>query len=544
MDKRSENEFDTWSYRMVSGVEFRYKVRVPITNELPTLNEISPVNFEYDFLHERQVIADCDEYLKAKESLNETLSTPTLPSQPNLLLRNSKQDTELPSKVHVPSLQSLSTADSCLPLIVETLPPAASHLVSGKILEPSIVDGGASNQQCLPKQIQCDEPKCSSSELTQMSPEFTRRTTCTYLKDFDIQSDDPFTTTELKTINELEELKKILMHDSVFGSCSPGAKQLTTKVVVGNDNESSTVISSSETHLVNSKKLSYSPFSSSEYKNGLCRFPESVNLPQENSSPCLRNNHAIDPKTKRYVEVGTPLNGFHNYFDSGNVRTKGSGSSVSHVNSTVPSCLDSSPLTVQPQAFSGLTEPDGSVSTEKNYCDFKITTTNMGNLGPNYSHLKFAESLLSWATSCGFSHSHARRLLELGVQKRVFSYENLEQNKLILLNLLHTFNSLLTTVSASQSSHKLSEQSALLIAITFPNDLSKAQQSARLVMYLEQNGFPRDVICQYIQNPDSKENEAVVKFLNNRMIRTNAPHNVSPVNLLFSTPCGMKSPEK
>nr|AAW27804.1 SJCHGC06182 protein [Schistosoma japonicum] len=168
----------------------------------------------------------------------------------------------------------------------------------------------------------------------------------------------------------------------------------------------------------------------------------------------------------------------------------------------------------------------------------------MGNVDPNYSHMKFEESLLSWATSCGFSHSHARRLLELGVQKKVFSCENLEQNKLILLNLLHTFNSLLTTFSTSQSSHKFSEQSALLIAVTFPNDLSKAQQLARLVTYLEQNGFSQDIICQYIQNPESKENEAVVKFLNNLTICTNAPHNVSPVNLLFSTPRGMKSPEK
>ncbi|KAH8849652.1 hypothetical protein KSF78_0000259 [Schistosoma japonicum] len=544
MDKKSENEFESWNSKMVSGVEFRYKVKVPITNELPTLHIISPVNFEYDFLHERQVIADCDEYLKAKGKSDVTLSTPTSLSQPNLLLRNDKQDAELPLKVHAPSFQSLSTADSCLPLFVGTLPPAASHLVSGKILQPSIVDGGASNQQFLPKQIQYDEPKCSSSELTQMTSEFASPTTCTYLKDFDIQSDDPFTTTELKTINELEELKKILMHDSVFGSCPLEAKQLTTKVMVGNDNEGSAIISSSETHLVNSKNLSYSPFSGSEYKNGLCKFPESVSLLQETSSSCLRNNHAIDPKTKRYAEVGTPLNGFHNYFASGSVQTKSTESFVSHLSSSVPRCLNSSPLTVRPQAFSGLTELDGPVNTEKNYSNFKITTTNMGNVDPNYSHMKFEESLLSWATSCGFSHSHARRLLELGVQKKVFSCENLEQNKLILLNLLHTFNSLLTTFSTSQSSHKFSEQSALLIAVTFPNDLSKAQQLARLVIFLEQNGFSQDIICQYIQNPESKENEAVVKFLNNLTICTNAPHNFSPVNLLFSTPRGMKSPEK
>ncbi|VDQ05835.1 unnamed protein product [Trichobilharzia regenti] len=67
------------------------------------------------------------------------------------------------------------------------------------------------------------------------------------------------------------------------------------------------------------------------------------------------------------------------------------------------------------------------------------------------------------------------------MKKRVFTYENLEQNKLILLNLLHTFNKLLTNFSSSgsssssPSSHRLSEESALVITLTFPNDLSKVR---------------------------------------------------------------------
>lgn len=49
---------------------------------------------------------------------------------------------------------------------------------------------------------------------------------------------------------------------------------------------------------------------------------------------------------------------------------------------------------------------------------FKISTIGIRTPDPHHSQIKLLESLLSWATNCGFSHSHTRRLLELGLQKR------------------------------------------------------------------------------------------------------------------------------
>ncbi|CAH8463347.1 unnamed protein product [Schistosoma turkestanicum] len=541
MDKGTYSNFDKWSSRMVSGVEFRCKVRVPIIADLPTLNEISSQDFEYDFLHERQVIADFEDYFKAKKDSEKLPPTSVCESpldQPNPLQKSVKQGIELPHNVHVSDRQSLSSNNLCPSSVSMTPPPAASHLVSGRILEPSIIDSGASSQPCKSEQtkIPGDKRECSGTDLIHSSS--ASPTICTYLKDFDIQPDDPFTMTELKTINELEELRKILMHDSVLSSCQPQSHHLTTTDIINNDSEGSSIINYLDTHFVNSKNLSY-PFSSSQYKY------ETANSFQNKSGGFI-NNPKSDHKVQKHAQEVAISNGFHDSSEVGNAPTKFTKLSAPFLNSCVPCGIKSNAVTEQPQALSGISERDYFMNSEKYEHILKTTSTGAGNFDSHHSQLKLLESLLPWATSCGFSHSHARRLLELGVQKTVFTGQNLEQNKLILLNLLHTFNSLLTTFSTNQNSHKLSEQSALLITITYPNDLSKAQQLARLVFDLEQNGFSQDIICHFIQNPHSIKNETVAKLLNNLMTSTNTTvRQVSPVvNFSFSKPCSMKSPEK
>ncbi|CAI2725219.1 unnamed protein product [Schistosoma spindalis] len=548
MDKESRGSFDTWSSRMVSGVEFRCKVKVPTIPNLPTLNEISSSTFEYDFLHEKQVIADYDEYFNAKKNLNETLSTSlcAIPQgQSNPLQESNKQGIELPRSFHFSDPQSRSSYNSCPASVIGTPPPAASHLVSGKILEPSIIDSGASSQLCKSEQMKIsnNNPECSSSELIHMKPDSsTISTICTYLKDFDIQPDDPFTMTELKTINELEELKEILMHDSISSSCQPQPYHSTTNDIISNDSEGSSVTNCSNTHSVNSEKLSYSPFSSSENKHQTCKFPETTNSFQNNS--CFISNHISDHQVQRRAQDVAISNGLHNSSGFGNAPTRFIKLSKPFVNSCVPYSIKSIAFTNQPQAFGGVAEQNSLINTEKSQDVFQISTIGMRTPDPHHSQIKLLESLLSWATNCGFSHSHARRLLELGVQKRAFTCQNLEQNKLILLNLLHTFNSLLTTFSTNQNSHKLSEQSALLITVTHPNNLFKAQQLARLVIYLEQRGFSQDIVSRYIQNPHSMENEEVTKLINDLTTLTSTVHQVNPINFPSSKSLSMKSPEK
>ncbi|CAH8486959.1 unnamed protein product [Schistosoma rodhaini] len=536
MDKESRGNFDTWSSRMVSGVEFRCKVKVPTINDLPTLNEISSSDFE--------VIADYDEYFKAKKNLDETLSTSVcgIPlGQSNPLQENNKQGIELSRSSHFSKPQSLSSNNSCPDSVIGTPPPAASHLVSGKILEPSIIDSGASSQPCKSEQmkISSNNPECSSSELIHMKPNSsTSSTICTYLKDFDIQPDDPFTMTELKTINELEELKQILMHDSISSSCQLQAYHPTTKDLISNDNEVSSVTNCSNAHFVNSKKKSYPPLSSSENKHDSCKFPETANSFQNKS--CFINNH----KAQGCAQDVAISNGLHNSSGYGNASTKSTKLPRPFLNSCVPYSIKSIASTNQPQAFGGIAEQTSFVNTEKCQDMYKIDNIGIETPVPHHSQIKLLESLLSWATNCGFSHSHARRLLELGLQKRAFTCQNLEQNKLILLNLLHIFNSLLTTFSTNQNPHKLSEQSALLITVTCSNDLFKAKQLARLVIHLEQSGFSQDMIYRYIQNPHSMENEEVAKLLINLTPPNNTVCQVGPMNFPSSKSLGMKSPEK
>ncbi|CAH8483157.1 unnamed protein product [Schistosoma curassoni] len=547
MDKESRGNFDTWSFRMVSGVEFRCKVKVPTITNLPTLNEISSSAFEYDFLHEKQVIADYDEYFNAKKNLDETLSTSVYgipPDQSNPLQESNKKGIELPRSFHFSDPQSRSSNNSCPASVIGTPPPAASHLVSGKILEPSIIDSGASSQLCKSEQMKVSDnnPECSSSELIHMKPgSSTSSTICTYLKDFDIQPDDPFTMTELKTINELEELKEILMHDSISSSCQPQPYHSTTKDIINNHSEGSSVTNSSNTHSVNSEKLSYPPFSSSKNKHETCKFPETANSFQNNF--CFVSNHISDHQVQTRAQDVAISNGLHNSSGFGNAPTRFTNLSKPFVNSCVPYSIKSIAFTNQPQAFGSIAEQNGLINTEKCQDMFKISTIGIRTPDPHHSQIKLLESLLSWATNCGFSHSHTRRLLELGLQKRAFTCQNLEQNKLILLNLLHTFNSLLTTFSTNQNSQKLSEQSALLITVTHPNNLFKAQQLARLVIYLEQRGFSQDMIYRYIQNPHSMENE-VAKFLNDLTTPASTVHQVSPMNFPSSKSLSMKYPER
>ncbi|VDP61817.1 unnamed protein product [Schistosoma mattheei] len=294
----------------------------------------------YDFLHEKQVIADYDEYFNAKKNLDETLSTSVYgipPDQSNPLQESNKKGIELPRSFHFSDPQSRSSNNSCPASVIGTPPPAASHLVSGKILEPSIIDSGASSQLCKSEQMKISDnnPECSSSELIHMKPvSSTSSTICTYLKDFDIQPDDPFTMTELKTINELEELKEILMHDSISSYCQPQPYHSTTKDIISNHSEGSSVTNSSNTHSVNLEKLSYPAFSSSKNKHETCKFPETANSFQNNF--CFVSNHISDHQVQTRAQDVAISNGLHNSSGFGNAPTGFTNLSKPFVNSCVP----------------------------------------------------------------------------------------------------------------------------------------------------------------------------------------------------------------
>ncbi|CAH8449274.1 unnamed protein product [Heterobilharzia americana] len=529
MERKNKEHCEGWSIKMVSGVEYRCKVKAFAAPELPSLETVSFADIEYDFLCERQVIADHEEYLKTKKHLNQTSPTPAcdIPAS-QLNLSSSEIDNrtvDIPSHVTISNSEMFSPPHLCPPSVSWPPPPAASHFVSGQILVPSILDGVSSSQPSHVSEKIAVQSNGSSSEVNHITPDSVNSSACTYLKDFDNGPDDPFAMTELKTINELEELKKILTYDSFSGSSLPNTDQLANKETLSKNTKVSYVVNNTEAQsTTNSNNLSYSSSFSSNETHTTSKAPEALYSHHQNySMSYLKSIHSnIDHNPRKYPQ---------NCLESGKLTNDNIKSSTMKLDS-YPHEVKSNTLVQRPHscaASGGVVEPRSFASATKHQ-----STVSVNSAETNHN-VKLEEDLLSWATSCGFSHSHARRLLELGMKKRVFNSQNLEQNKLILLNLLHTFNSLLTNFSTDRNSSRLLEQSALVIALTFPNDLSKAQQLARLVIYLEDNGFSQDIISFYIQNPQSIENEELARLLNNLMIHSNMDYEVNPVNSFFSS---------
>nr|CAH8821883.1 unnamed protein product [Trichobilharzia regenti] len=501
MERKGRKDHEAWGVRMVSGVECLCKVRVFVAPDLPALETSNSSDYEYDFLYERQVVADHEEFLKSKKHLDQTAPTPVCeaPSvQPNVPSENnSRKVVELSSRPHVSDSQSFSSCD-LRPLSLSSAPPppaAASHLVSGQILLPSILDG---NLNQLPPPHISEQVGLQDSQHTGPSSEFNcaprasaSSSACTYLKDFDNGADDPFAMTELKTINELEELKKILCDSFTGGSGVPSsssssavvADMLAGKDTVSACNEKPHPTNDLEVQSsVNSDNLSYSSFFSSDKTLTIDRSPETIFVqPKSYSQSHLRSIQSnTELNSGKYLHDEAILNVTPNnlLLESTKLSHKKTEISTAGLNSSFSQNIKLNALPQRPQSCSGGGRICGQrslLSTTKH----RNTASFTGNTDISLHDLKLEENLLSWATSSGFSHSHARRLLELGMKKRVFTYENLEQNKLILLNLLHTFNKLLTNFSSSgsssssPSSHRLSEESALVITLTFPNDLSK-----------------------------------------------------------------------
>ncbi|CAH8823279.1 unnamed protein product [Trichobilharzia szidati] len=492
MERKGRKDYEAWGVRMVSGVECFCKVRVFVAPDLPALETSNSSDYEYDFLYERQVVADHEEFLKSKKHLDQAIPT-SIGEVPSVQLNVPPEDNiqkvvELSSRPHVSDSQSFSSCD-LRPLSLSSAPPppaAASHLVSGQILLPSILDGNPSqppppriSEQVEPQDSQHTGP---SSEFNCAPRASASPSACTYLKDFDNGADDPFAMTELKTINELEELKKILC-DSFTGSGVPSssssvADMLATKATASACNEKPHPTNDLDAQSsVNSDNLSYSSFFSSDKTLTIDKSPETIFVqPKSYSQSHLRSIHSnTELNSGKYLHDEAILNVTPNnlLLESTKLSHKKTEISTAGLNSSFSQNVKLNSLPQRPQSCSG----GGRISGQRslfNTTKHQNTISFGGSTDISSHNVKLEENLLSWATSSGFSHSHARRLLELGMKKRVFTYKNLEQNKLILLNLLHTFNSLLTNFSSSgQSSHRLSEESALVITLTFPNDLSK-----------------------------------------------------------------------
>ncbi|TGZ62792.1 hypothetical protein CRM22_007215 [Opisthorchis felineus] len=211
-----------WDSRMVAEVDVVCRSKVPHFPEFDTEAYAPPSLsvYEYDFILERQILADYEQYWDQKRrvecSTPVSLSNPTdQPSSPRMgsstptvaispepvaltatSTEPSKSDPQ--SKLAVPSDSSakIATAEP-VPEPLPNMPVAARHLLSGRVLQPDRTV--ANSTSMIP-----GEPSLPSA--SKHVPEST-----VYLRDFDTSPDDPFANAELKTINDLEELRNVLL---------------------------------------------------------------------------------------------------------------------------------------------------------------------------------------------------------------------------------------------------------------------------------------------------------------------------------------------
>ncbi|THD22329.1 hypothetical protein D915_006762, partial [Fasciola hepatica] len=239
-----------WGSVEVSGVDVFCRSKIPDIPELAVTYLGPPLSdFEYDFVHERQVIADHDQYLDVKSRLEDRNSKPPAPidfqsGSENKATVTPKATTRSQTPTQCSSIPSVSLPytthsqtiyQSSSPTVAP--PVAARQLVVGQILQPCKTDP---NVLCEP--VINGVTHTTTSTTTRMTLPVKADThqaehNPLSIRDFESGPDDPFGSAELKTINDLEELSNVLSSTTTvpqshvpptIGGCSTVGIQPTT----------------------------------------------------------------------------------------------------------------------------------------------------------------------------------------------------------------------------------------------------------------------------------------------------------------------------
>ncbi|CAL8100631.1 unnamed protein product [Calicophoron daubneyi] len=573
MQKHPEREFLPWGSGMLTGIDVICRSKVPIVPELSQVCAPDPTDFEfeYDFLHERQTIADHDQYLDQKRKLASEppkpveLATSKSPVPGQVRYHLAVSTTE----VKVSTLATTSnpvTSIATPPPVYYTgqhirlpystvrypapLPVAARQLVSGSILQPSRT-----------KTTRPSDLQNSTSNLPDGSHNATLHNTSVngglsdtknnrispYLRDFDTGPDDPFASAELKTINDLEELRSVLSSSAPKPVVLQPAANL---LLPGNRTSSPRANSFSQIPAEFSPQLHASgpqtvSGRSSPMPLGYSMLPPVTSLCSQSSLSDVYKavTSVADTNSRSFTSAYNmwPTNSYtggQQTNDCGDrspsVQRQSLSASVPNLQTVVEcpnSVVDNAmhcqrmhrTVPIRPVSVRGLQPPT-----------FRHAYENEATLGiptAEQRENKKTSVLISWALSNGFSGSRARRLIDLQRTRPGEASMTLEQAKTELLNQLRSVDILLSERFDTQGNNRLSENSALAAVTAFPRDLTKARQFAKVTVELEKYGYPQELIQSFVLASDLNPEDTISK-IRAHFIHSNADGQLSQPALL------------
>lgn len=517
---RAEQEYQ-WGSDMISGVEFCLKVKPVFVPDLsiPLPEPSSLCQYEYDFLHEKQVLADHDEYLNAKRQAKH------FDPINNIQGTSGITTTECLSSLDIRSFNTSSPVS--VPTAAETVglrpPIAASHLMQYKILEPQ-----KSDKPLTASLVQSPrQPLYSPIQKYRAAPD---------LYDFDLEADDPFASVELKTINEFEELKHVLMSSATCKlSVGNVSSHFSGKSAVGEISDPSGISKPVGPHLPETGTLTYV-----EHSKQLPQLPEQVN-----SVDLLNCSSRLSPVAfRRPAETAFSLQTTHNMkcpLQLPRSVSDAAASSSGSVHSSV-SCGSRSLQTYnkyrrshssynyQPNVLKQIDQldhplkfrlsPDITIAaTIPNKCveadspkGISASLVNMNSfITPETPMNK--EFLLFWIKQHNLPEYRVQRLIDLNEKCRGSMFKNLDIVKTLLMDQLRVANTLINQYSESSEQGHLSEDSALVIASVYWNDISRAYQLANLVIDMEKRGISQQLMQLHILNPNLNENKVISQLM-------------------------------
>ncbi|KAF7258503.1 hypothetical protein EG68_05348 [Paragonimus skrjabini miyazakii] len=525
MDRHSKSPFQPWSSSMVTEIDIICRSKIPVVPDLiaDPCFERSVSNFEYDFIHERQIVADHDQYWDQKRRMDCTSPTslPDVINQPVSPRANSDSSasprqprhelctpvpdcsTKLvlpePAAVHLPQSSVKSCALTSATQLALAPPMSARQLVTGQVLQPRKTEVKPDSKET--------ETCNSANMLDKPSPsENVAGESRICIRDFDSGPDDPFASMELNTINELEELKNVLLTKStVNGPLTPAQTSLGSWTAFPQTNPNfaspslSSLVTASSSHTstsplapkfaneISDRLITPAPFAASH-------FPAAVQPSGPSASGlCTKTGsnlvaHADYSSGPLAVPGKTLSSSVPNLEVLGTIEAKQRPSSVTGSTTHLvhrPSPTKAHPLVGGPPS---------------------IRQTRTSSRSPART-TDYTQSLIQWAKDCGYSESVARNLLLMQRNKSLYFNVPLETARQHLLSQLRVVNLLLKEYRPPHYPNNLSEQSAIVAATSFSHDLAKARQFAQVVLDLERVGYSQETAQSFLL--DSSLNQEI-----------------------------------
>ncbi|KAA3676304.1 uncharacterized protein DEA37_0003802 [Paragonimus westermani] len=513
MEKHRKSSSQPWSSSMVTEVDIICRSKIPVVPELiaDPCFERSVSDFEYDFIHERQIVADHDQYWDQKHRIDCSSSTslPNIINQPICPRENSGNSAsppqprhELctpvpdcsaklvlpePAAVHLPQSSVKSCALTSVTQLALAPPVSALQLVTGQVLQPRKTEVKPDSRESV---------TCNSVDVLNNPPPSgnVAREAKICIRDFDSGPDDPFASMELNTINELEELKNVLLSkpnlnvplksiQTSLGSWTPFPQT----------NPNLAFPSVSDLVTASSSQKSTSPLAPELTDKTSGRPTTSASFAAPLSPTAVQPS---GPSASGLCSATGCILGAHvNHFSS---PLAVPGRTLS---SSVPN-LETIESKQRPSSVTGSTNhlvrrPLPTKAYPLVADAHSVRQTRPSSRSPART-TDYTQSLIKWAKGCGYSESVTRSLLLMQRNRSLYFNVPLETARQHLLDQLRVVNLLLNEYRSPHHPNNLSEQSAVVAATSFAHDLAKARQFAQVVLDLERFGYSQETAQTFL----------------------------------------------